>query len=187
MRLQQLHVEVSARADAERAVVELGRLLLRVLDQVLHARDRQRGMRDQRVIDGDEPAHRHEILDRVIGQLGVEARVDDERDLRADQQRVAVGRRLGDVFGRDLVVGARPVLDDRLLAEALREALRELAPERIGDAAGRGRHHDGDGPRRKGLRVRERRKAREREQRSEPFRHCSLPDQRHFFLASAYG
>ena len=105
------------------------------------------------MVDGDEAADRREALDRVIGELGVEARIDHEGRFRADEQRVAVGRRLGDVFGGDLVVGARPVLDDRLLAPGFGEALRQHAAERIGDAARRRRHHDRDRLGRIGLRL----------------------------------
>src|SRR5262249_54066769 len=79
-------------------------------------------------------------LDRVIGQLGVEAGIDHERHFRPDEQRVAVGRRLGDVLRRDLVVGAGLVLDDDLLAPGFGEALRQRAAEGVRHPSWRGRH-----------------------------------------------
>src|SRR5262245_19338523 len=93
-RLEQLHVEVAARPDPERPVVELVRFLLGERDELLDVVHRQRGIDDQRVVDGHEPRDRRETLDRIIGQLGVEAGIDDERHFRPDQQRVAVGRGL---------------------------------------------------------------------------------------------
>ncbi len=143
-RLEQLHVEMAARADAEGAVVELAGLLLGERKELLHVAHRRRRIEDQRVIDADETRDRREPVHGVVGQLGIEARIDHEGRLRPDEQRVSVGCRLGDVFRRDLIVGARPVLDDDLLAPGFGEALREQAGKRIGDAAGRGRHHDGD-------------------------------------------
>jgi hypothetical protein len=95
------------------------------------------------MVDGYEAGDRRESLDRIIGQLGVEARIDHEGRFRPDEQRVAVGRGLGDVFRRDLIVGARLVLDDDLLAPRFGEALRERAGERVGHTAGRGGHDDG--------------------------------------------
>jgi hypothetical protein len=133
---------MAARPDAEGAVVDLARLLLGERDEVLHGLHRQRRVDDQRMVDGDEAGDRREALDRIIRQLGVEARIDHEGHLRPDQQRVAVGRGLGDVFRRNLVVGAGLVLDDHLLAPSLGEALRQRASERIGHAAGRRRNDD---------------------------------------------
>ena len=101
-------------------------------------------MQDERVVDGDEARDRREILDRIVAELRIEARIDHEGRFRADEQRVAVGRRLRDVFGGDLIVGAGPVLDDHLLAPRLGEALRQDTAERVGHAAGRRRNDDGD-------------------------------------------
>jgi hypothetical protein len=44
-----------------------------------------------------------------------------------DEQRVTVGRRSYDGFGADVAAGARPVVDDELLAQAFREPLRDQA------------------------------------------------------------
>ena len=60
------------------------------------------------------------------------------------KQRVAVARLLGDIFRRDLVIGAGLVLHHHLGAEIGDEMLRQKPPEHIGDAARRRRHDDGD-------------------------------------------
>ena len=77
------------------------------------------------------PDDRREALERIVGQPLVERRIDRERDLRAHHQGVAVGRRLGDEFGGELIVGAGPMLDDGLAAPGLREALRQDAAETV--------------------------------------------------------
>ena len=53
------------------------------------------------------------------------------------KQRVAVRRRSRDRLGADIAAGARPVLDDELLAQALRQRLRHQARDDVGGVAGR--------------------------------------------------
>ena len=65
----------------------------------------------------------------------IERRIDDEGRFRTDEQRVAVARLVGDIFRRDLIIGAGLVLDHHLRAEISDEMLREQPPEHIGDAA----------------------------------------------------
>jgi hypothetical protein len=97
------------------------------------------------VVDDDEAGDRREILDWVVVQLGVEARIDGEGHLRPDEQHRAVVRRLGDILRGELIVGPGSVLDDHLLAPAFGEMLGQGAAERIRHPAGRRRHDDGDG------------------------------------------
>jgi hypothetical protein len=94
------------------------------------------------MVDGDEAGDRGEALDRIVGQLGIEAGIDHERHFRPDQERVAVGGGLGDIFRCDLIVGAGLVLDDDLLAPGFGETLRQRAAEGVGDPAGRRRYDD---------------------------------------------
>ena len=68
-----------------------------------------------RLRDGDDQAERHEILLRVVGQIGERHWIDRHGAVVRDQQRVAVGRRLLHRFGADPHRRARAVLDhDRL-------------------------------------------------------------------------
>jgi hypothetical protein len=50
---------------------------------------------------------------------------------------VAVGGRLGGQFGRDCAAGAWTVIDDHLLAEVLRQLLRDEPRHDVGRATGR--------------------------------------------------
>ena len=61
---------------------------------------------------------------------------------RHHQQRVAVGRGLGRHVGADAAAGARPVLDNDLLAQRLAELLGGHARQDVGRLAGRGRDDD---------------------------------------------
>ena len=83
----------------------------------------------------DDARDRRDVADEIEIELVVERRVDRVR--RTDQeQRVAVRGRAHDRLGGDIAAGARPVLDDELLAEPLRQPLTHQAREDVGRAAG---------------------------------------------------
>ena len=65
---------------------------------------------------------------KIETEIVVERRV-DRVGHRHRQQRIAVGRRLDGGLGADIAAGARPVVDDELLAEPLRQ--------RVGDQRAR--------------------------------------------------
>jgi hypothetical protein len=77
--------------------------------------------------------------------------IHDERAVDRHQQRVAVGRGLRDDLGADDGVGARPVVDDDLLAQIFAHLLADEAAEEIGGAARRERNDERDLARRIGL------------------------------------
>ncbi len=81
----------------------------------------------------------------------VERRVDCVRQ-RDQEQRIAVRRRAHDRLGGDIAAGARPVFDDELLAEPLRQPLADQARDDVGRAAGGKADDDAHRPRRIGLR-----------------------------------
>ncbi len=83
---------------------------------------------------------RFEALDRVVGQRGLERRVDRERGVGTDQQRIAVRCGLSHVTGTDGGAGAGLVLDDHRLAELLRHGFGQNAAQGVGGAAGGIRH-----------------------------------------------
>ncbi len=101
--------------------------------QVLVDRDRERRLRDQ--------GHGDEILRDVVGH-GLERH--RRRGVRggAEQQRVAVGRRLGDGVAADHAAAAGLVVHDEGLAHLLAELLRKHAADGVERAARReGDHH----------------------------------------------
>ena len=128
-----------ADCDGARPFFRQGGELARGLD--LHRRvHHQHGRVEHRHAD------RREILDRVVAQVAAQCRIDRDRAHRGEEQGVAVGVRLGDVFGRDRAVRARPVLDDDGLSEQSSEPLGEEARDEIGGAAGGEGDHELDRP-----------------------------------------
>src|SRR5262249_24805889 len=71
-------------------------------------------------------------------------------------------RRLHDYLGSDIGAGARPILDDERLAEALGELLADQARDNVSSAAGGITDNDAHRPRRIGLRSRDARHSRQR-------------------------
>ena len=112
------------------------------------------------VLAGDD-GHRHlgdeadifEGVQRVVCELPVQRRAGRHADVM-EEQRIAVRLGVGDAAGAQRAAGAADILDDDLLAEILRHGFRDEARDRVGRAAGRKRHHNGDGAFRIGLRAR---------------------------------
>jgi hypothetical protein len=89
--------------------------------------------------DAHDSRDRRDIAGEVEAEIVVERLVDGAG--HADQQqRVAVGRRVGDELGRDVGGGARPILDDELLAGPLGQPLAHQAGDDV--VAARGREAD---------------------------------------------
>ena len=78
--------------------------------------------------------------------LPVQADIQRVRPQRADQQRVAIGRRGGDRLEGHGAAAARPVLHHELLADLGRELRGDQPRVQVGIAAGGERHHDPDRP-----------------------------------------
>ena len=111
-RLEHLAGQVTRRADACRAVVELARHLLCERHQFGEIADRLRRMDD----DGDrrhrDHRDRREVAQRIVGQLLVKRRIDRMRADRRHEQRLAVRRGLGDGIGPKRTAGSSAVVDD---------------------------------------------------------------------------
>jgi len=111
-------------------------------------------------LDADA-SDRRDVADEIETELVVERRVDGLA--RTDQEkRVAVRRRPHRRLGGDVAAGARPVLDDELLAEPLGKPLPHQACDDVEPAAGGRADDPTDRPRRIGLRPREMRHRRQR-------------------------
>src|SRR5262249_48887510 len=94
---------------------------------------------------------RRDVTDEIEVELVIERRVD--RVGRMDQEeRIAIRGRTHDRLRGDITAGARPVLDDELLAEPLREPLADQASDDVGAAASGKAGDDAHRPARIGLR-----------------------------------
>ena len=91
----------------------------------------------------------------------IERRIDGV-NVRRHQERVTVGWRIDRSLGADNAARPRPVVDDELLAQPLRQILAHDARHNVGRAPGGKRHDPAHWLRRIGLRPRDARDDRER-------------------------
>jgi hypothetical protein len=98
---------------------------------------------------------RREVADGIIRQPVIEAWVYDKRRITAHQQRVTIGRRLGDAIGRNVAAGAGDVLHHHRPAPCLAEFVRQQPRRDVRGDARREADHDLDALLR--IRLRERR------------------------------
>ena len=142
--LQPLHRQVVLAAVAARGVLQRRVRPLRVLDELGEVVHRQLRIHHQEEAVRHQACHRGEIAQWIERHARVEMRVDREQAVHADQQRIAVGRRLRHRFARHHAVAADAVLDHHRLAQRLGEARRDEAPHEVRPAAGRDRHQQAD-------------------------------------------
>ena len=116
-----------------------------VIDQLAQRLKRRAHRHDQHVGRGCRQDDGVEVLDRIEILVGRDGDV-HAQGLRAEMQRIAIGRGLGGGGGADVAAGARTVPDHHVLAPGLAELLRQDAPERVDGAAGRKRNQDADRP-----------------------------------------
>src|SRR5438552_15967048 len=94
---------------------------------------------------------RRDIADEIIVELIIERRVDRVSHID-HEKRVSVSGRTHDGLRADIVASARPVINDKWLAEPLREPLTEQAGKNVERAAASGGENDSHRWRRIGLR-----------------------------------
>jgi hypothetical protein len=94
---------------------------------------------------------RREVLLRIVGQLCIDARVDDVAG-RNEQQRITIRRGLGGGGRANRAAGAAAIIDHDRLAQTFVELLSDHPADDVGAAAGRVRHDESDWSGRKGLR-----------------------------------
>ena len=151
--------QVRSRADARRAELHPGLVCLGVGDELPQAAHRQILARDEdaRRLGGE--ADRREIAGRVIKRLLVERLVIGVGAGVADEEGIAVRRRLRDAHAARHAGGGADVLDHDRLSQELAHVLRLDARAGVDAASGRERHDERDGPCRPGLRHCDARKA----------------------------
>ena len=134
--------QMQDRAEAGGAIGEIPRTLPDQRDEALHVgggkgrMHREHDRRDSDLADGGE------ILDRVVGHLLVQSRVDGVGGHGRHQQGVPVGHRLCDQIGADIAAGARLVLHQELLAEERSQFSAQDARDRVSWPARRKGDHD---------------------------------------------
>src|SRR5262249_18504198 len=139
------------RADAARRRVNLARVGLGIDDQLGHGLGRYRRMKHDKVGDCANTSNRRDVADKIEIELVVERRVDCVRGTN-QEKRVTIRRRAYDRVDTDIAAAARPVLDDELLPEPLRQPLSYQARDDVGSTSGGNSDHDDDRPCVTGLR-----------------------------------
>jgi hypothetical protein len=107
---------------------------------------------------------RHDIAEEIETELVKEGRVDCGRSIDYEE-RVAVRGRTHDRLGADVACAARPVLDNELLTETLRQPLTDQSGSDVGSGGGREGHDQAYRPGRIRLRPRDARQRRRRRRR----------------------
>jgi hypothetical protein len=134
-------MRLGARAGAR--IIERARRGFRARNQIGDRLDVGLRAHEQHVGRVDELADRHEILQRVVGQIVVERLVDGDGG-RGEQQRIAVGRRPRCNGHAGIAASAAAVVDDHRLAQRLLQGERDDARNDVGRPARRERHDQGD-------------------------------------------
>ena len=146
-RPEELAREVDRGAEAGGGHVDLARIGLGVVDELLDGLRRHVRVDLHHVRHPRDPGHRHDVADEVERQVLVERRVDAVR--RVDEEdRVAVGVGLDDGIGADVVAGAGPVVDEDLLVKPPAQPLPHQPCEHVRRPAGRIGHDPADRTRR---------------------------------------
>ena len=133
-----------AAAVARGCVVDLARVRLHVGNELLEVVDGQRRIHHEHAGLARDQRHRDEIVDGIEGKLRIQACA-DRVGLRCEQQRIAVGGRLGDDVRTDRRTGAGLVVHDDALTESLRQLLGDHAHRPVDGASRRKRNDDADG------------------------------------------
>src|SRR5258705_11154394 len=105
---------------AGRRHIDLSWVCLGIGDEFGTGFGRKRWMHSHDVWDTADAGDWNNVADKIEVELLVESRVD--RVIRSDEKkRIAVRRCLYDRLGADIAAGTRPVVNDKLLAESLRQ------------------------------------------------------------------
>jgi hypothetical protein len=102
-------------------------------------------MRHQHEGIGRNHGDRHQVFDGIVGQLFEHGRADGERGI-AEEQRVAIRRRLRHDIGGDIATCTGAIVDDGLLAQRGTEPLRGDAGDQVTATAGGKRQDNPDLP-----------------------------------------
>ena len=133
--LEQVSGQVLRAAGIDRAEIELAGILARELHHVLQRLERRILLDGEKHLERSGDRHLGEVGQHVVGPR-LEQRHADGLAVAGDSQGIAVGRRAERAACRQRSAGARPVLNDELLAGVVAELLRQEAHGEVADAAG---------------------------------------------------
>jgi hypothetical protein len=143
--LEQLAGQVLRCSLSRRCHVDLAWVRFRVGNKFGNCLGRKRRVEVDNVGKSDQACNWCNVPHEIEIELFVEGRIDCV-DRAAQQQRVAIGRRPNDRFGRYIGACARPIFDDELLAQPLREPLADQARSEVKVSAGGKADDDAHGP-----------------------------------------
>ena len=141
VRLEYFAGEMSGPADTGRREIKLAGLRLRQRDQFPYGFHRDRRMHHEQERSAADQTDGIETLDRIVRHLSVKRGIDRQHAEVAQQQRVAVGRGLGDVSGTDIAARAAAIFDHDFLPPGFLVPLGNRAPEQIARSGGREWHN----------------------------------------------
>src|SRR5215217_1890730 len=124
--LEELPGKMRRRARPRRSVAVFARIGLRERDQFLHAVGRQRRMHRDYVCGRAHQCYRRKVAKRIVGNLCIETRVDDETRRRG-KQCVAVWCTLCRRCNADIAAAPGEIFHVELLPHAFRKLLRNEA------------------------------------------------------------
>ena len=152
--LEQFARQMARRSVAARRHVDLARVGLGIGDELGNCLRRERWVYRHDEGDRDDACDGCDVAEEVETKFLVKRRID--RGRRADQEEcVSVRRRIHDHLRTNIAAGSRPVLDDKLLAETLRQPLADQTSDDVGRSAGGKWDDDAHRPRRIGFRPRD--------------------------------
>ena len=132
---EQLAVELLRAADAARGHIDLARIGLGVGDEFGDGLGREGRVHLHHAERVNDAGDRDDVADEVEIEIVVQRRVPDvRRVISSSVWPSGVGSH--DRLGADIAAGAGPVLNDKRLAEALRQPLSHQPRENVGRSAG---------------------------------------------------
>ena len=144
--IEQLAGQVKNRADAGRAIIaDRFWIGLGGVDEAAHRVGRHTWIDRHQNRGGSDHRNRRKIGNGVVGQLCVDARIDDVTG-RHQQQRITVRRSFGDDFGAEHAACSAAIVDHDRLAQARAQLLTKHAGDNVGAAARRIRDNEPDRP-----------------------------------------
>src|SRR5258705_8657430 len=142
---------MACRSVAARRHVDLAWVGLGIGDELGNCLRWERWVYHHNEGDRDDACDGDDVAEEVEIKFFVKRRID--RGRRADQEEaVSIRRRIHDHLRTNIAAGSRSVLDDKLLAETLRQPLADQTSDDVGRSAGSKWDDDAHPPPRIGLR-----------------------------------